>query len=291
MRVIPRKAGKKNNRVAKMKRGSCLRGLLAAVAIASAAGCGASGPAVSAPAPRPWIGITCTVRGDQAAVSLTYARAVREAGGVPVILPPLGGPELPAEYMAGLDGLVLTGGRDIPPRAYGEKPHPSVKPVPEARWQFERALILQWLKTDKPLLGICLGAQMTNVAAGGSLVQDIPTQVGRSVVHRGPGPDAGHTVTIEPDSRLREILGAETANVNSSHHQAAKRVGRGLRVVARTGDGVIEALEMPAKPGVLLVQWHPERMGPDHRKAIFGALVRACRPGRRPQGRPVLTKP
>ena len=255
------------------------RWLLAAAAVIALGASHAPAPPASRPAPEaPLVGITSTVRKDHATVSLTYARAVRRAGGVPVILPPLPDARLARRYARRLDALVLTGGLDVPPEAYGEKPHPTVKPLPRARWDFERALIAEWLKTDKPLLGVCLGAQMANVVMGGSLIQDIPAQVGRSVVHRKPGGDAFHRVSIEPGSRLRKILGAASAEVASAHHQAVRRVAPGLRVVARSADGVVEALETPRKPWVLLVQWHPERMDEAHRMAIYGALVRACRP-------------
>ena len=247
--------------------------MLAAAVVGAAGRWVAAG---AAGAPGPLIGITCKVEKDRAVVPLAYARAIREAGGVPVVVPIVLDEKLAGEYVRRLDGLVLTGGKDVPPQAYGEKPHASVKVLPDARWEFERRLAAAWLKGDKPLLGICLGAQVANVAAGGSLIQDIPSQVGTAVVHRRKG-GARHEVAIEPDSRLRKLLGADRAEVNSSHHQAVKRVGRGLRVVARSADGVVEALEAPGKRWLLLVQWHPERMARAHRLAIFGAFVRACR--------------
>ncbi|NQU21031.1 MAG: gamma-glutamyl-gamma-aminobutyrate hydrolase family protein [Candidatus Nealsonbacteria bacterium] len=248
--------------------------------------CGARSLAADPPSEpvRPWIGITSTVKDGAVVSTSTYARAVRRSGGVPVIIPVMKDESTQAEYLRRLDGLVVIGGGDIPPEAYGEEPHPTVKVMPRDRWEWERRLIRHWLDSDKPLLGICLGAQMTNVVSGGSLVQDIPSQVGDKVVHRKDGtapPAAGgtarHEVTIERDSRLHRILAVERTEVLSCHHQSIKRVGKGLRVVARSDDGVVEALEMPGERWGLLLQWHPERMAQPHCRAVFGALVSAAR--------------
>jgi len=161
---------------------------------------------------------------------------------------------------------------DIPPSAYGQEPHETVKPLPPQRYDFERKLITLWLASGKPVLGVCLGMQFTNVVAGGTLIQDIPSQVGTQVNHR-----AYHAVQIEPTSFLAEILGAEEASVRSNHHQAVKDVGDGLKVVAHSEDGVIEALERVDDGFGLFVQWHPEFMDDlKHRNAIYGALVRAA---------------
>jgi len=167
------------------------------------------------------------------------------------------------------------GGADIPPSAYGQQPHETVKVLPTQRYNFERRLISLWLASGKPLLGVCLGMQFTNVVAGGSLIQDIPSQVGTKVVHRGN--NVYHWVEIEQDSFLAKILGTGRVYVYSNHHQAVKDVGKGLKIVARSDDGVVEALErVDAKFG-LFVQWHPELTDDaDHQNAIYGALVRAC---------------
>ncbi len=233
---------------------------------------------------RPLIGLTSVYqkpdRGGRATirVNFDYVQSVVEAGGVPVILPVNGDRSTLKRYVGLLDGLVLVGGRDIPPSAYGEKPLPQVRSMPATRYEFERELISLWLDSDKPLLGICLGAQFANVVVGGTLIQDIPTQVGAKVVHRSRDIWTRHVIVIEPDSRLRKILDAERVVVNSGHHQAVKDPGKGLKVVARSLDGVIEALEATDERFCLLVQWHPERMSdPEHRKAIFGAMIKACK--------------
>jgi putative glutamine amidotransferase len=233
---------------------------------------------------------------------LAYAQAVEEAGGTPVILAPTDDDAVRTEYVRRLDGLVLSGGADIPPAAYGEKPHATVKVMPTARWEFESKLIDEWLATGKPVLGICLGTQAANVVRGGTLVQDLPSEVGGKVIHGKPPaekgkdadakavPDEGtkkpeaakpvpitHRVALAADSRLRAIFGTDELTVVSSHHQAVERLGRGLRAAAHSDDGVVEALELPDHPWAVFVQWHPERMDGGHRQTLFGALVRACR--------------
>jgi len=235
----------------------------------------------SSPAPsgtRPLIGITSVYeparekKSAQTTVGFAYAGAVAENGGVPVVLPTIDEEEVFQKYLEVLDGLVLIGGDDIWPEAYGEQPHETVQPLVKERYEFERKLIARWLAGGKPLLGVCLGMQFTNVVSGGSMVQDIPSQIGTSVNHRGY-----HPVQIEPGSTLAQVLGATEASVLSNHHQAVKRFGKNLRPVARAEDGVVEALERTDGPFGLFVQWHPEAMTDRaHRDAIYGALVRAC---------------
>jgi putative glutamine amidotransferase len=232
---------------------------------------------------RPVIGITSVFEQSdsnskaQTTVGFAYVQAVLENGGVPVILPTVRDDEAISRYVSELDGLVLIGGLDIPPAAYGQEKHETVKVMSNERYEFERRLIKQWLATDKPILGICLGMQFTNVVTGGSMIQDIPSQVSREIVHRGQ--NSWHNVRIEKGSRLAEILGSETAKVYSSHHQGVDKLGRGLKAVAYSSDGVIEALERTEGGFGLFVQWHPEAMMNDlaHRDAIYSALVKACK--------------
>jgi len=228
---------------------------------------------------RPLIGITSVyhVDEDNGSVStvtgFAYVKAVAENGGVPVILPTITDEEILLRYVEELDGLILIGGDDIPPDAYGQQPHETVKIMPCQRYNFERQLIPAWLSSGKPILGVCLGMQFTNVVSGGTLIQDIPSQVGTKVAHRRKY----HHVRIEPNSSLGKFLDNEEAMVYSSHHQAVDKIGKNLKVIAHADDGVIEALERVDGGFGLFVQWHPEFMKDiEHRDAIYGALVRAA---------------
>ena len=208
-----------------------------------------------------------------------YVRAVRDSGGVPVVLPNTDGDtQRIEEYLQRLDGLLLPGGADIPPSEYGEEAHESVNPLSDERFRFEKVLATAWIeRTDKPLLGICLGSQWINVASGGSLVQDIPSTFGSN--HRG----VKHQVTLVPDSKLSAIFGATEFEVNSLHHQAVKDVGRHLRVVARAPDGVVEATESTDPNRFLIgVQWHPEKLMPDNTQQarLIKAFIEAAKEGR-----------
>jgi putative glutamine amidotransferase len=231
---------------------------------------------------RPLIGITSVYKlydNDNSAatvVNFNYVRAVEENGGTPVILPTITGEVLLSQYVDTLDGLVLVGGADIPPSAYGQLPHETVVQMPNQRYKFENRLISLWLDTGKPILGVCLGMQFTNVVSGGTMIQDIPSQVGTKVIHRGNR--AYHSVNIEPGSLLDEILDTDRPFVYSTHHQAVKDLGVGLKVIARSDDGVIEALERTDGNFGLFVQWHPEYMtaDPTHRDAVYKALINAC---------------
>lgn len=224
---------------------------------------------------RPLIGIA-SVDGED------YVRVVREAGGTPVILPKGGGEQEIADYLRRLDGLLMPGGLDIPPAIYGEEAHETVEPLARERHEFERALGTAWIgETDKPLLGICLGGQWINVLHGGTLVQDIPSELG--VNHRG----TEHAVALEPGSRLAGIFAETALTVNSNHHQAVGTLGENLRVAARSPDGVVEATETTDPERFLIgVQWHPERMaaGDGRQRQLFRAFVDAARAGPAPRG-------
>jgi len=228
---------------------------------------------------RPLIGISSThiPNGKYDKVASSYTQAVRDAGGAPLILPVIADKALAALYAGILDGLLLTGGDDVPPEAYGQKPVTQTKTLSPKRHAFEKMMLETWLPTGRPILGVCRGLQQTNVVCGGSLIQNIPTQTAGSVIHRAPG-DTVHAIEIEPGTKLAAILAARTIRVNTNHHQAADKVGENLKVAARSPDGLTEALEFTDGRFGLLVQWHPERStNPNHRKAIFEAFVQACR--------------
>lgn len=214
-----------------------------------------------------------------------YVRAVESAGGLPLVLAPgkvEDAPGLAAEYLERVDALVLSGGADIDPALYGEARHPTVTRVFPERDAFELALCREALRRDMPTLAICRGHQLLNVATGGTLFQDIASQVEAATVH---DPDQErwercHDVAVLPGTRLRDILGRERVAVNSFHHQAVKELGRGLVLSARgCDDGVIEGMEMPDRRFVIGVQWHPESFWdqPQGFQPLFQALVNAAR--------------
>lgn len=234
-------------------------------------------------ADRPLIGITSVFQASEndtvgrESTNMSYVNAVLESGGLPVVLPPVRSEAAIAGYLDDLDGLVLVGGMDVPPHVYGQKADTTVDSLSAKRFWFESRLIKSWIqKSDKPLLGICLGCQFTNVMSGGTLIQDIPSEVGPRVVHRKKS-GAMHAVRLEQNTRLHSILGADTLTVNSYHHQAVDAVGEHLVITAHAPDGVIEGLEWPGERFGIFVQWHPERMPYEHRSKIFGAFVKTCK--------------
>ncbi|MFD9128082.1 gamma-glutamyl-gamma-aminobutyrate hydrolase family protein [Kitasatospora sp. NPDC059571] len=197
----------------------------------------------------------------------TYVDAVARTGATPVLLPPQPGGT--GRLLDLLDGLVLAGGSDIDPARYGEPPGPDTGPPHPARDAWESELLAGALERDLPLLGVCRGMQLLNVALGGSLVQHLPEDGHRG----GPAQFARQAVHIRPDSRLGAILG-RSAKVSCYHHQAADRLGTGLQAVAWAGDETVEALELPGRRFVLGVQWHPETDPEDTR--LFAALTAAA---------------
>lgn len=213
------------------------------------------------------------------ALGLTYLRAIEAAGGLPVVMPPL---ELGAiePLLQRLTGLCLSGGPDIDPETYAEPPHPDLGPIEPDLDRFELELARQADARGLPILAICRGMQALNVARGGSLHQHLPDRPGVTIDHRrrGGADHAIHDVAVAAGSRLERLMGRRNAEVNSFHHQAAHRIGNGLRAVAWSPDGVIEALEAPARDFCVGVQWHAESLvdRPEH-ASLFGGLVDAAR--------------
>lgn len=229
---------------------------------------------------RPAIGVTIANDSRRAGIFMLrqdYVRAVEKAGGLPLVLAP-GRPEDARPLLDRLQALILTGGSDIDPSLYGEKRHDQVTHVFRERDEFELALCREALERDLPLLAICRGHQVLNVASGGTLVQDIPFQLSRAVNHDPERErwEAAHDVTVLPGTKLRAILGRERVAVNSFHHQAVKQLGRSLTVSARSSDdGVVEGIEAPDRRFALGVQWHPESFWNQSEsfQSLFEALV------------------
>jgi len=190
-----------------------------------------------------------------------YVDVIKDLGGIPFLLPITQDSRLQADLLNRIDGLLITGsGPDLDPRLYGERPTARFKIMSQERAGFELGLARHALKRDQPVLGICGGLQLLNVAMGGSLVQDISAQVRGALVHRQEtaATRVSHPVRIVRGTRLHRILRTDRLKVNSSHHQAAKKVAKGWMVNALSPDGVIEGLESPRHRFAVGVQWHPE---------------------------------
>ena len=234
---------------------------------------------------KPIIGMTCgyeeEVR-ERFYINRTYIQSIEMAGGIPLLLPGLAEAENLLPLLEQLDGVLLPGGWDLDPAYWGEEPMGvgTINPISDeldltvARWALDRGL---------PILGICRGAQVLNVAAGGSLYQDIPSEVVQSLKHAQDAPrwQHSHWISIEPGSILEGMLGTTKLRVNSFHHQAVKDLAPGFRVTAAAKDGVTEAIESTDLPFAVGVQWHPETMWGHYPifKGIFTALIEAALPG------------
>jgi len=227
----------------------------------------------------PVIGITTYGRNPENRFTLPagYVEAVRAAGAIPLLIPP-GEPRL-EECLDLLDGLVLAGGGDVDPALYGGSPHPTIANVDPERDRVEIELVRDAVASSLPTLGICRGLQLLNVAQGGTLIEHLPDVVGESVIHRTPEREpVPHAVRVQEGSRLAGILGKTEYAPMSLHHQAVRAVGNALEVVARAPDGTVEAVEMPAHPFLMAVQWHPEMTAaqePADRR-LFEAFVAAA---------------
>jgi putative glutamine amidotransferase len=211
------------------------------------------------------------------ALRQNYCDAVARAGGLPVPLPHE--PELAAEYLATIDGLLVTGGAfDVDPSLFGASTrHVTVK-TKDRRTAFEYAITRGMIDADKPVLGICGGQQLMNVVLGGTLIQHIPDEIPDALAHEQPNPrtEAGHQVKIVTGTLLHKVVQALELPVNSAHHQAVKDVGKGIVVNALAPDGVIEGIEDPRKRFVIGVEWHPEYSISPGDDRIFDAFIRAA---------------
>jgi putative glutamine amidotransferase len=228
---------------------------------------------------RPLVGITSYAEDARwgvwelpaALVPLAYVRAVERAGGRPLVVPPSA--EAVEETLDALHGLVLSGGADLDPASYGAEPHAETDGVRPERDGAELALLEAALARDLPVLAVCRGSQILNVARGGDLVQHLPEIVGHEGHKDTPGVFSDHDVEVVPGTKLHDVVGGR-APVKSHHHQGYGSLGKGLRESARAEDGTVEAIEDPSRRFALGVLWHPEE-GED--AALFEALVAEAR--------------
>jgi putative glutamine amidotransferase len=209
-----------------------------------------------------------------------YHEAIQKSGGIPILLPNAHNPVLAREVIDEIDGLLLTGGGDLHPSYFGQEPHPKLTETTANRDSFEMALTRLVIEADKPVMAICRGHQVLNVALGGTLHQDLSCLSPGIITHADPGQTARvfHEVAITAGSLLHRIVGADLIETNSSHHQVIDRPGEGLKFVAYAReDNVPEAIEHIAKRFVLGLQWHPEAIfDREHSRRIFRAFVEAA---------------
>ena len=206
----------------------------------------------------------------------SYSLAVQAGGGMALLLPPDDAvAERPDEMLELVDALILAGGSDVDPASYGARPHPETHGSWPERDRFELALAHRALERDIPVLGICRGMQMLNVACGGTLDQHLPDRLGHEDHRHTPGAFSDHKVRLEHGTLAADAVGAELSAVKSHHHQGLGELGEGLTASGwSTGDGVVEAIELPGKHYALGVLWHPEE---DERSRVVGSLVEAAR--------------
>ena len=212
------------------------------------------------------------------ALGLAYPRAVEQCGGIPVVIPPLDRRGVDA-LLGRLSGLVISGGPDIHPLAYDAEPHPALGPTEPDLDAFEIALVRRALKRGIPILALCRGLQVLNVACGGTLIQDLPDQLPSDLNHRQTerGEVTTHAVDVQDGTLLASVFGSGEHAVNSFHHQAVETLGRGLRAVAWAPDDVVEAIEFPGATFALGVQWHAESLvDRDDHAGLFSGLVDAA---------------
>ncbi len=234
----------------------------------------------------PIIGITTSykklaMRGFQHIISRKYTKAIIDAGGIPLLIPSNLLANSASVMISNVNGLLLSGGGDVNPILYGQKPGEKLDGVSDERDTLEFALFKASMETKKPILGICRGCQLINVALGGSLYQDISAEYPQSIEHdqhKLPRDTLYHTVRIAPDSKLSSIVKAGEIQVNTLHHQGINVPAKHLSAVGNClEDGLYEAVEVSTHPFLLGVQWHPEEltMYPQH-KSIFAEFVKAC---------------
>ncbi|MCC3358591.1 gamma-glutamyl-gamma-aminobutyrate hydrolase family protein [Bacillus sp. REN16] len=231
---------------------------------------------------KPIIGVTSHVELDyKHSLSNDYVQAVIQAGGIPVILP-IGIDEDVSQIASSIDALLLTGGGDIDPTLFGEEPHPKLGTISPGRDQLEPAIIKEMLDADKPILAICRGIQILNIALGGDMYQDIYSQHENELLQHSQKATRyhlAHYVKAKEGSLLASVAGTDEFKVNTYHHQSVRHVPYPLEVCGVASDGIIEAIESKGHSFVLGVQWHPEGLavnGDSIAKRIFTRFVESC---------------
>lgn len=237
---------------------------------------------------KPLIGVTSASKERKEVVSTNYINAITRSGGLPVILPNI---ETNEEAIAALvytfSGFLVTGGEDVDPTLYGEEPHPELGNVSPRRDAFELALIKEVTRQDKPILAICRGSQILNVAMGGDLYQDVYAQKQETTLlqhrQRSPLSHPTHYVQTEENTLLHQLVGKKRFKVNSNHHQTVRKVAPSFIISAMASDGLIEAVESTRHTFVLGVQWHPEAMIHEDilSQRLFHAFIKRCTKGKK----------
>lgn len=231
---------------------------------------------------RPIIGLLAAVDNDGTTTLFhPYARAIEQSGGVPLLLPYTESVDVIARFVAMCDGFLFTGGVDIAPERYGETASELCGEIQPLRDAMEFAVLGEVLAAGKPILGICRGAQLLNVALGGTLYQDLPSERPSDIAHRQTEDkfEFSHDIIVLPDTPLHTLVGATRMRGNSFHHQVVKSLGRGLCVMAEAEDGVIEAFYAPDHAYLRAYQWHPERLykKDENSRVLFYEFISACK--------------
>jgi len=228
---------------------------------------------------KPLIGITSRFSSENKRYNLpdAYAKAIQRNGGTPIVIPPLYEAEYQQLYES-VDGVLFTGGPDVDPILYGEEPLPKQGGIEPMRDDFEFKLAKIALDGPKPVFGICRGLQVLNAAAGGTLIQDIGSQVDDPLKHRQEAKAwyGTHHVRLEQGSTLHRLYGKDKVLTNTFHHQACKDPAPGFTATGWAGDNVVEVLEIESEPWKLCVQWHPEHMDNEDMNKLFQAFIHAC---------------
>ena len=231
---------------------------------------------------KPIIGIFAEVDDNLVtAVRRTYISAIEKTGGLPVLIPYVESDEILDGMVDGCDGFFFTGGKDIDPKHYGEKKKLTCEEIQPNRDNLELRAFEKVLSSGKPLLAICRGAQLVNIALGGTLYQDIPSETETELVHRQTVGEFeySHHVNIVKDTPMYSLVGSERISANSFHHQAIKKLGEGLEVMAKADDGIIEAVYYNGDRYLRAYQWHPERLFDKDRynRSVFEDFINECK--------------